>query len=43
MRLFVGDDWAEGHHDVEVMDELGKVWPGGGCPRGWPGWPSCTS
>jgi transposase len=25
MRLFVGDDWAEGHHDVEVMDERGKV------------------
>ena len=25
MRLFVGDDWAEDHHDVEVMDEAGKV------------------
>jgi transposase len=25
VRLFVGDDWAEGHHDVEVMDETGKV------------------
>ena len=25
MRLFVGDDWAEDHHDVEVMDETGKV------------------
>ena len=25
MRLFVGDDWAEGHHDVEVMDEAGRV------------------
>jgi Transposase/Transposase IS116/IS110/IS902 family len=23
--LFVGDDWAEDHHDVEVMDEAGKV------------------
>ena len=23
MRLFVGDDWAEDHHDVEVMDEAG--------------------
>jgi hypothetical protein len=21
MRLFVGDDWAEDHHDIEVMDE----------------------
>ena len=25
MRLFVGDDWAEDHHDVEVMDQAGKV------------------
>ena len=25
MRLFVGDDWAEDHHDVEVMDETGEV------------------
>lgn len=23
--LFVGDDWAEDHHDVEVQDEQGKV------------------
>ena len=22
--LFVGDDWAEDHHDVEVVDEAGK-------------------
>ncbi|MGV1010727.1 MAG: IS110 family transposase [Dermatophilaceae bacterium] len=22
--LFVGDDWAEDHHDVEVMDETGR-------------------
>ncbi len=25
MRLFVGDDWAEEHHDVEVMDAGGRV------------------
>jgi transposase len=25
VRLFVGDDWAEDHHDIEVMDETGKV------------------
>jgi transposase len=25
VRLFVGDDWAEDHHDVEVMNEQGKV------------------
>ena len=25
MRLFVGDDWAQDHHDVELMDERGRV------------------
>jgi transposase len=25
MRLLVGDDWAEDHHDVEVMNEAGKI------------------
>jgi hypothetical protein len=25
VRLFVGDDWAEDHHDIEEMDEAGKV------------------
>jgi hypothetical protein len=25
VRLFAGDDWAEDHHDIEVMDERGKV------------------
>ena len=25
MRLFAGDDWAEDHHDVEVMNEAGEV------------------
>ena len=25
MRLFVGDDWAEDHHDVELMDAAGRV------------------
>ena len=24
MKLFVGDDWAEGHHDVELMDAGGR-------------------
>ncbi len=23
--LFIGDDWAEGHHDVVVQDEAGKM------------------
>ncbi len=25
MRLVVGDDWAEDHHDVELMDAAGRV------------------
>jgi transposase len=25
MRLCVGDDWAEDHHDIEVMDQAGQV------------------
>ncbi len=24
MRLFIGDDWAEEHHDVELMDASGR-------------------
>ena len=23
--LFIGDDWAEDHHDIAVMDEAGRV------------------
>jgi hypothetical protein len=23
--LFVGDDWAEDHHDVEIVDDDGRV------------------
>ncbi len=34
MRLFVGDDWAEDHHDVEVMDEAGRVLAKGRLPEG---------
>jgi hypothetical protein len=22
--LFVGDDWAEDHHDIEIVDERGR-------------------
>ena len=22
--LFVGDDWAEAHHDIEIVDEAGQ-------------------
>ncbi len=33
MRLLVGDDWAQDHHDIEVMDETGRVLAAGGCRR----------
>jgi transposase len=25
VRLFAGDDWAQDHHDIELMDEQGRV------------------
>jgi transposase len=25
LKLFVGDDWSEEHHDVELMDQAGRV------------------
>src|SRR5271166_3416561 len=34
MRLFVGDDWAEDHHDVELMDERGRVLARARLPQG---------
>src|SRR5260221_4064470 len=34
MRFFVGDDWAEDHHDIEVMDEAGRVLAKGRLPEG---------
>ena len=32
--LFVGDDWAEDHHDVEVQDEAGRKLAGRRLPEG---------
>ncbi len=32
--LFVGDDWAEDHHDVEVQDGSGRVLARGRVPEG---------
>jgi transposase len=32
--LFVGDDWAEDHHDVEVMDEAGRRLSKAALPEG---------
>src|SRR5512135_2009301 len=34
MRLFIGDDWAEDHHDVEVMDDAGAVLANRRLPEG---------
>ncbi len=32
--LFVGDDWAEDHHDIEVQDEQGRVLTRARLPEG---------
>jgi transposase len=34
MRLFIGDDWAEDHHDVELMNEAGRVLARARVPEG---------
>ena len=34
MRLLVGDDWAEDHHDVELMDSAGRVLARARLPEG---------
>ncbi|HEX5879203.1 MAG TPA: IS110 family transposase, partial [Actinomycetota bacterium] len=34
MALFVGDDWAEDHHDVAVMDAAGRVLAKARLPEG---------
>ena len=35
--IYVGDDWADDHHDVWVMDEQGRRLAGGRIPDGWDG------
>ena len=32
--LFVGDDWAEDHHDIEIEDEAGRRLPRKRLPEG---------
>jgi hypothetical protein len=32
--LFVGDDWSEEHHDIEVQDEAGRVLARARLPEG---------
>lgn len=42
-RVFVGPDWAEGHHDVHVEDVQGKRLAGGRLPEGVEGWPGSNA
>lgn len=37
MRLFLGDDWAEAHHDVELMDAAGRRLAKARLPEGMAG------
>jgi hypothetical protein len=39
--LFVGNDWAEDHHDVEIVDEQGRRLARRRLPEGWPGLSCC--
>ena len=39
--IFVGDDWAEGHHDVCLMDEAGTRLAARRLPEGLPGVGCC--
>ena len=34
MRLFVGDHWAEDHHDIELMTARAAGWPKARLPEG---------
>ena len=40
--LFVGDDWAEDHHDVEIVDEAGRRLARTRLTEGLAGMPGCT-
>ena len=33
--LFLGDDWAEAHHDIELQDEKVVSWHDDACRKGW--------
>ena len=41
--LFVGNDWAEAHHDVEIVDEDGRMLARRRLPEGVAGVTPCTS
>ena len=40
--LFVGDDWAKAHHDIEIEDDQGRVLAGAGSPKEQRAWLRCT-
>jgi hypothetical protein len=40
--LFVGDDWAEDHHDIEIVDDTGRVLTRRRLPEGLEGTRGCT-
>ena len=37
MMIFVGDDWAEAHHDVHLMNEAGEPLEARRLPEGLEG------
>ena len=39
--IFVGNDWAEDHHDVYLMDEGEPAWGPGVSRKGSRVWPAC--
>ena len=41
--LFVGDDWAEDHHDIEIVDDDGKVLVRRRLPEGLEGLPGALA
>ena len=41
--IFVGDDWAEAHHDVHLMNEAGERLAARRLPRAWRASAGCTS
>jgi hypothetical protein len=42
LLFFLGNDWAEEHHEVELQNEAGKVLARRSCPRASQESPSCT-
>ena len=41
--IFVGNDWAEDHHNVEVMDDAGRTLARRRLSEKVPGWAYCMA